>query len=157
MVSRFNRLRRADGHIHHQIIFAIRQNGHLIRHTSSLSNCWLGIDILEAKLQDIADPSSPNFGKHMTHAGIAAITATDASALVVVDYLNSRGVTIDRLTPHGEYITATSTVGRWEEILSAEFHFFQLEDKLLIRTLEYSLPHELVGHVHAVFNTVHVS
>ena len=115
-----------------------------------------GIDQLQARLEDIASPGSLNFGDHMTHEDIAAITATDASARVVSEHLESKGAQILRSTGHGEYITAAWTVGDWEQLLSAEFHEFEGAEKPLYRSFEYSLPQELETHVHSVLNVLEV-
>ena len=115
-----------------------------------------GVEALEARLRDISDPTSPSFGRHMTHDEIAAVTNTNHSAGRVVEVLESKGATIARSTLHGEYISASWTVEGWETLLSAEFHHFEHAGGKVVRATEYSLPAELQGHVMAVFNTVQV-
>ena len=140
-LSKASLLQRASRSSLHEVVFAVKQNG---------------IEELEARLRDISDPSSPRFGRHMTHEEIAAITATDSSAEKVVEFLRSRGARVVRSTSHGEYITALWTVGGWEDSLSAKFFRFEYAGAEVVRTMEYSLPEELRGHVSAVFNTVQV-
>ena len=111
---------------------------------------------LKDVLEDIASPSSKNFGKHMSREEIEGYTGSRSTSRHVIDFLQSRGLQIDQTAELGEYIFVTGKVGDWEEMLETEFHHFQHEEKLIIRALEYSLPHELKEHVHAVFNTVHV-
>lgn len=92
----------------------------------------------------------------MTHEDIIAITATDASAAKTIAFLESKGASIVKSTQHGEYITAVWTVEGWEGTLNTEFFRYEHAGEEILRASEYSLPAELVGLVHAVFNTVQV-
>lgn len=92
----------------------------------------------------------------MTHEDIIAITATDASAAAITAFLEEKGAKIVKSTQHGEYITASWTVQGWEATLSTEFFRFEHAGGEILRAMEYSLPAELRGVVHAVFNTVQV-
>ena len=116
-----------------------------------------GIEALESRLRETSDPTSPGFGKHMTHEEIAVLTDTDSSADRVREFLTSRGAAILRSTLHGEYITAAWTVEGWERMFSAEFFHFEYAGGEVVRAREYSLPAELQGHVLSVFNTVQVN
>ena len=122
----------------------------------SLTYSIPGYEELQSRLHNISDPASPDFGRHLTHEEITAITATDASAAVVTAYLESKGATIIKSTQHGEYITASWTVQGWEDVLATEFFRFENGEGEVLRALQYSLPTELVGHIHAVFHTVQV-
>lgn len=93
----------------------------------------------------------------MTHEEIAAITATDVAAAKVVAFLKREGAHIVKSTRYGEYITASWTVQGWEATLTAEFFRFEHAGGEILRAVEYSLPAELVGLVHAVFNVVQVA
>lgn len=136
-----------------QFIRVVSDQGFLLEFKHSrLTGC----DELTARLHDIADPTSPNFGRHMSHEDITAITATDTAASAVIAYLESQGAKILKSTKHGEYITASWSVQGWEEVLDTEFFRFEHADGEFLRALQYSLPIELVGLVHAVFNTVQV-
>lgn len=114
------------------------------------------MDQLIARLQDISTPGSPDFGKHMTHEEIAAVTATDASARAVTEYLESKGAQILSSTQHGEYITASWTIENWEKLLANEFHEFVGSSKPVFRSFEYTIPEELETHVHSVLNVLEV-
>ena len=115
-----------------------------------------GYEELTSRLDAIADPTSPDFGRHMTHEEITNITATDAAAAVVTSFLKSKGANVLKSTSRGEYITASWSVQGWDEMLATEFLRFEHADGEILRALRYSLPTELVGLVHAVFNTVQV-
>lgn len=92
----------------------------------------------------------------MTHEEIAAITATDASAKFVSQFLEDRGARVLSSTHHGEYISAAWTVEGWENLLSTEFHVFEGDQAPILRALEYTVPEELESHVHAVLNVLEV-
>ena len=93
----------------------------------------------------------------MTHEEIAAVTSTDASARVVTEFLESRGAKILRSTQHGEYLTASWTIGGWENLLATEFHEFEGPDSALFRASEYTVPEEIEAHIHGLMNVLEVS
>ena len=115
-----------------------------------------GIDDLKARLEDISTPGSPNFGMHMTHEEIATVTATDASARVVKELLESKGAQVLRSTGHGEFITATWTVEGWEKLLSTELYEFEGGETVVVRAFEYTVPEVFESHVTAVLNVLEV-
>jgi tripeptidyl-peptidase-1 len=122
--SRFEKLYRADALDAHQVVVAVRQNG---------------MDELQSILMDISHPDSPNFGNFLTDAEIAAYTACEASGRLVVDYLTSRGATVHNVARNWEYITASWTIGGWEDALSTEFYAFDTGGSpRILRALEYS-------------------
>ena len=93
----------------------------------------------------------------MTHEEIAAVTSTDSSARIVTEFLESRGAKILRSTQHGEYLTASWTIGSWEGLLATEFHEFKgPKAASVFRSFEYTVPEEIEAHVHGLLNVLEV-
>ena len=85
------------------------------------------------------------------------MTSTDSSARIVTAFLESRGAKIHRSTQHGEYITASWTIGGWENLLATEFHEFEGPEVIVFRALEYTVPEEIEAHTHGLLNVLEVS
>jgi tripeptidyl-peptidase-1 len=144
---------RVSPHAVHEVIFVIKQ---------------LNVDVLASILDDISDPTSPNYGKHMTASEIADISGNPDARDAVVSYLNGAGATVTQESLFGEYITAQATVGVWEAMFNTEFFSFAVEParhggvtrpatatvERYIRTESYSVPIALDSHVESVMNTV---
>lgn len=115
-------------------------------------------------LHDVSDPNSEHYGHHWTKKEIVDFTANPEGHVAVISYLKQQdSVEILDEKLYGEFITARAPVSTWESIFKTEFFIFQMKglfveapmkDNKFIRSKDYSLPVELVGHVSAVFNTI---
>jgi tripeptidyl-peptidase I len=132
-------------HAHsHEVVFMIRQRN---------------MDELTRKLEDVSDPSSPNYGQHMSMNEVVAMTANPEGLVAVTSYLVRNGATIVSETLHGEYVTAAAPIAVWEKVLNTEFFTFhqtQVDGRIeaLVRAESYSIPRELGAHVMHVMNTI---
>ena len=128
----------------HEVTFVIRQSN---------------ISVLTAFLNDVSDPSSANYGRHMTKQEVADMTSNHEARGAVVSHLTRSGATIVAETLHGEYVTAKASISVWEEMFKTQFFMFhQFESKKLmkkvVRAESYSIPSSLQLHIAGVFNTV---
>lgn len=131
---------RANGNTKHQVIFAVKQN----------------IDELKALVDDISNPFSSNYGKHLKRSEVTSMTAIPDSYQHVVAFLKFHGIEIVKTSKNSDYITASAEVSKWEELFATEFYSFEMESHNgpLIRAEQYSLPDTLHNHVEAVLKTV---
>jgi tripeptidyl-peptidase I len=128
----------------HEVIFMVHQRN---------------MEDLKSILDDVSDPLSRNYGKHMTREQVVEMTANPEGRDATVAYLHSMGATVVSETLCGEYITAAASITVWEEVLQTEFFTFhqtQLDGKVLsmVRAEGYSIPFELHPHVMHVLHTV---
>ena len=128
----------------HEVIFMIHQRD---------------MEDLKRILDDVSDPLSRNYGKHMTREQVVEMTANPEGRDATVAYLHAMGATVVSETLSGEYITAAASISVWEEVLQTEFFTFhqtQLDGKVLsmVRAEGYSIPFELHPHVMHVLHTV---
>jgi tripeptidyl-peptidase I len=135
----------------HEVIFVIKQRN---------------IDVLTRLLDDISDPTSPNYGNHMTAEEIAAISGNPTARDAVLSYLSAAGATVTKETLFSEYITAEAPVSIWEGMFDTEFFSFAIQPVThggsirpaevvrYIRSEKYSVPVDLDDHVESVMNTV---
>ena len=73
-----------------------------------------------------------------------------------MNYLTQHKINYTK-TKYWEFVTATAPVFQWEEILNTEFYTFKLpheSDRIVIRSLQYTIPSEVDAHIDAIFNTV---
>lgn len=127
----------------HQVVFACKQ---------------ANLGQLEEFVNDVSDPASGNFGKHLSKAEVSALTANPVSSQHILRFLEHHGAKTLRRTANDEYITAEAPVATWETLLQTEFFHFTVQGEKkatsVVRSLKYPLPEALASHVSAVFNVV---
>lgn len=105
---------------------------------------------------DIADPNSPNYGKHLTKQQVDEMSRNPEGEAAIESFLTSHGARIDKKT--SSTIVATAPISAWEAMMNTEF--FEVESpaagpgQTLQRARTYSLPDTVAPHVNMVTNTV---
>jgi tripeptidyl-peptidase-1 len=109
-------------------------------------------DALIAKLKDVSDPKSPNYGKFLDRdeANSLAKPALDASD-TVVKWLKDSGVST--VTSDGFWVTFRTTIDKANELLAADFQQYQNDGVSKIRTAQYSVPMEVSQHIDLIHPT----
>jgi tripeptidyl-peptidase I len=133
--------------------------------------------VLEAKLLDVSNPHSRNYGKYLTHEQIAQLSADPDSEKEITKFLESQGISVVKTSKNKGYITAEGNcwiracclifltslflfspapVSKWEEVLGTEFFLYMQTDlnANIVRAEDYSLPEFLAEHIESVFNVV---
>lgn len=129
--------KRVDPSSLHTVIFVTKQKN---------------IQVLRQILLDVSDPSHPKYGKFLTGDQVAELTSNPYAVKHIESFLRLYDLNIISRSPNNEYITVEGSVRTWEDILHTKFYEFELKDSnshgiKLIRSLEYSLPTKLKGHV----------
>ncbi|KAJ6564007.1 subtilisin-like protein [Mycena capillaripes] len=129
-----------------------------------LSLTGSNIDKLESILMDIADPRSPNYGKHWSPA---QVKETFRPSQETVETLSAwllaygAGVHADaiELSASGDILQANMTVSAAETLLQAEFYIYSDDmDASVLRVGchgGYTLPPHIAKHVDFVWPTIH--
>ncbi|KAI0696063.1 family S53 protease-like protein [Cerioporus squamosus] len=108
-------------------------------------------------LYSVSDPASPKYGQHLTKQEVENLVAPKSDTKDAVDtWLNANGLTATTLSPAGDWISIQVPVSKANQLFDANFTTFTSRDggKDVIRTLSYSLPQVLQGHVDLVHPTV---
>jgi len=152
-----DKLQRAAPHIRHQVVFAVRQNN---------------LNKIESILNDISDPYSTNYGKHLTRAEIMQLTKNSEAIAITKAHLRNLRINVGEESLNSDYLIADAPVKVWEKLFQTEFYHYTVygvssdtktttggtttadNGKQLIRAEHYSLPFELVDHIECVFHTV---
>ncbi|KAF5392196.1 hypothetical protein D9757_001522 [Collybiopsis confluens] len=113
---------------------------------------------LEKALYDVSLPSSPLYGKHLSMDEVKRYTsATSLSVAVVTDWLTENGIDGARLetTKVHDYLTFSAPVRAANHLLNTNFgsYLHTPSGKRAIRTLQYSIPEDLVSHISIVHPT----
>lgn len=110
--------------------------------------------LLEDRLRAVSTPGSPDYGRYLDAADVAALFPADpASSAAVVAWLRAAGVTdfVDR----GSHVDFAATVATANALLDASFAHFDVEGVDKLRTLQYSVPDALLPHVALVSPTTY--
>ncbi|KAF7289272.1 Tripeptidyl peptidase A [Mycena indigotica] len=105
---------------------------------------------LETTLHQISDPSHPSYGQHLSKDEVLSLSRPSDDTLAVVEAWlaeNNAGSVV--WSPSQDSVSAVLDVEKAEEMLSTRFGVFehQRSGKRALRTLEYSLPKELLAHI----------
>ncbi|KAH8678016.1 peptidase S8/S53 domain-containing protein [Xylariales sp. PMI_506] len=103
---------------------------------------------------NIATPGHELYGNHLSQDAIDSMIAPkDESKDAVLQWLGDNGLAdAASVSPRGNFITVEATVSQVEKLLGTEYNAYSNEESgaTILRTLEYSLPESLNGHVKMV-------
>eukprot|EP01042_Synura_sphagnicola_P002471 gene2471-2969_t len=127
-----------DPKMAHEVIFAVKQ-----RNTERLPKM----------LQEVSDPSSFRYGKHLSRKQIQDFTKNPVSSRAIKQALLHHDIAIEKTTRNSEYIVASATIDVWERFFDTKFHFFhdEVNDQVVARALSHKLPAPLAPHTAGVF------
>ncbi|KAL6298313.1 family S53 protease [Sparassis latifolia] len=112
---------------------------------------------LEQALYDVSTPSSANYRKYLTKEEAAGFVSPAAESLAAVNnWLQANNIDATVLTPAGDWISFSILVSQANDLFDSEFSTFvhSTSGQQSIRTLAYSIPVELQGHLDFVHPTI---
>ncbi|WQF82596.1 Putative peptidase S53, activation domain, peptidase S8, subtilisin, Ser-active, Sedolisin [Colletotrichum destructivum] len=112
-----------------------------------------GFKELERRLYELSSPSHRSYGHHLSGSDVAQLLKPSAETVrKAEDWLIEHGITRYDMTPGRDWIRASVPVRTAETLLDAEFYHFESDSDgdVLVRTLEWSLPEHLRGHIDVV-------
>ncbi|KAJ6483985.1 subtilisin-like protein [Mycena sanguinolenta] len=120
------------------------------------------VDKLETFLLDIADPRSPNYGRHWSHEQVKQTfrPSTETVGAVLEWLTHDAGIDVDeiRLNPSGDIFQLDVTVAKAESLLQAEYYVYSDDEDGSVRLGchdGYTLPEHVSKHVDFVWPTTH--
>ncbi|KAI0644036.1 family S53 protease [Trametes meyenii] len=111
---------------------------------------------LEKALMDVSTPGNPLYGQHLSKEEAEAFVAPKPeSAAAVHTWLQENGIEINKVSPTGSWLAVSIPVSKASELLDAQFSVYNhtTTGKTFIRTLAYSIPADLKGHLDYVHPT----
>ncbi|KAJ5600925.1 Peptidase S8/S53 subtilisin/kexin/sedolisin [Penicillium hetheringtonii] len=114
-----------------------------------------GLQGFENALMDMSTPGHPDYGKHFqTHDEMKRmLQPSDQSVKTVRNWLEEAGV--KDIQHDADWLTIHTTVEKANDLLDANFQYYVNRNQHVerLRTLEYSLPKEVIPHVNLVSPT----
>ena len=107
-------------------------------------------EALEQAVLEISTPGHPNYGMHMSREEVRSYTAPSAKAVAdVTAWIGEYDV---KHQVDNDWMSISTTVGTANELLNTTFAWYEYEagGGPKLRTLEYSVPDEVAGHVDLV-------
>jgi tripeptidyl-peptidase-1 len=102
----------------------------------------------------VSDPLHPRYGQHLAITEVnQLVTPTDETLEQVHEWLLENSIDTDQLqySPAKDWIKFTLPVKSAESLLNTDYSIFRHEDgSHLVRTLEWSLPLHLHGHIETI-------
>lgn len=106
---------------------------------------------LEKVVLEVSTPGHPNYGMHLSRNELRSYTAPSRAAVDAVSaWLRSKDVS--SINIDNDWVTITTTVDRANALLDTHFDWYQYEGSKtpVLRTLAYSVPDGMLGHVDLV-------
>ncbi|EPS94692.1 hypothetical protein FOMPIDRAFT_1054842 [Fomitopsis schrenkii] len=113
-------------------------------------------DKLIETLYDVSTPSSPNYGQHLSRSDAAALLSPSSESVGAVNaWLAENNLNATTISPGGDWLAIQVPVSKANEMLDADFSVFAHAESgtQSIRTLQYSIPEDPVGHLQLVHPT----
>ncbi|KAI0633274.1 family S53 protease [Trametes polyzona] len=111
---------------------------------------------LEKALMAVSDPASPLKGQHLSKEEVEAFVTPKPETLAAVNaWLKENDIEATKASPAGDWLSFSIPVSKANALLDAEFSVFNhtATGKTSIRTLSYSIPSDLKGHLDFVHPT----
>ncbi|TFY77127.1 hypothetical protein EWM64_g6885 [Hericium alpestre] len=115
------------------------------------------MDGLHRKVYDVSTPGNAAYGQHLSKEEVEALVAPSSeSDAAVKDWLSSNNIAYQTTSPAGDWLNVKMTVRQANTLLGSQFTTYKhLEtDRETVRTLSYSIPASLKGHLDFVHPTV---
>ncbi|KAH9929420.1 family S53 protease-like protein [Fomitopsis serialis] len=128
---------------------------------STVLNLRLGlvsnnVDGLIETLYDVSTPSSLHYGQHLSRPeAVAYLAPTSETTATVNAWLSENNLAARTLNNAGDWLAISLPVSQANELFGADFSTFTHDETgaQSIRTLAYSIPTDLVGHLQLVHPT----
>lgn len=113
------------------------------------------VEGFEKAVLDMSTPDHPNYGKHFkSHEEVKRMLQPAGESVEAIhQWLEKAGIT--HIQQDADWMTFYTTVEKANNLLDANFQYYLNENKQVerLRTLEYSVPDELVSHINLVTPT----
>ncbi|KAI5116074.1 hypothetical protein M0805_004385 [Coniferiporia weirii] len=112
---------------------------------------------LENALYAVSTPDSAVYGQHLTKEEVEEYVKPSTDSVTLVnEFLTSYNINASTISPAGDWLAFSVPVSKANEMFDADFSVFQHQatGKQSVRTLAYSIPAELQGHLDLVHPTI---
>jgi len=112
------------------------------------------LDKMDSMIYEISTPGSASYGKYLEDNEVAdMMQPTSDASTAVLSWLKEAGIT--SVHSDGMYVSFSTSVGTANKLLSTEFKYYASDGVQKLRTMEYSLPEDLVEHIDLIAPTTY--
>ncbi|KAI0746480.1 family S53 protease-like protein [Daedaleopsis nitida] len=107
-------------------------------------------------LYSVSDPASDKFGQHLSKSEVDQLVAPSPESVSAVNaWLQEHNLSATPISPAGDWLEVNVNVSKANSLLAADFSKFEHAGSGLeaIRTLSYSIPAALKGHIDLIHPT----
>ncbi|KDR71935.1 hypothetical protein GALMADRAFT_74434 [Galerina marginata CBS 339.88] len=111
---------------------------------------------LEDALMAVSTPGNQLYGQHLSKEEVEAfVTPTSDTVSLVNQWLSSNNISPETASPAGDWLQFSIPIEKANTLLGANFQVFKHTEtgKEFVRTLSYSIPSALQGHIDVVHPT----
>ncbi|THV07777.1 subtilisin-like protein [Dendrothele bispora CBS 962.96] len=115
---------------------------------------------LLSHLYQVSDPTHARYGQHLSKTEVDALVQPNEETVnAVSDWLSYHGIDESAISASREWVTITVPLHLAETLLDTKYHVYSHagSDERVLRTLSYSLPAHLHGHIDVVAPTTYFS
>ncbi|TBU54490.1 family S53 protease-like protein [Dichomitus squalens] len=113
-------------------------------------------DAIVTALLNVSDPASADYGNHLSKSEVEALVAPSSASVSAVNaWLQEHCLSATAISPAGDWLQLEVNVSKANSLLAADFSTFSLpsSDAKAVRTLSYSIPAALKGHIDLIHPT----
>lgn len=118
--------------------------------------CQQNVEAFEQSLLDISTPSHIKYGQHLSREETnKLLRPSDEATTAILKTLHENSIHV--VSQQQDYMQFTTTVGVANKLFNANFSWFSTDSygkESVLRTLQYSLPDQLLEHVDFVEPTI---
>lgn len=114
------------------------------------------MDSFHQKVYDVSTPDNPDYGRHLGRVELRDMLAPSQHSYdMVQEWLEENGLSA-KATIENDFVIIDGTIGDAAKLLRAEYQLFEnkANGKVAARTLAYSLPAALHGHIDMIAPTI---
>ncbi|KAF8148291.1 family S53 protease [Crassisporium funariophilum] len=111
---------------------------------------------LEDALMAVSTPGNALYGQHLTKEEVEAFVAPPPDTVSLVNqWLSNNDIFAKTVSPAGDWLEFSIPINKANSLIAANFQVFQHPEtgKEFVRTLSYSIPEALLGHIDVVHPT----
>jgi len=141
----------------YQYVFTSNRSNPDAIHSCTFHLISLNSDYIEQYLNDVSNPTSKNYGKHLTKQQIDDLTIDHEGVSKVLAYLKAHDITVTQQLSSS--ITCESSITKLELLFNTVFYDannINHSTDVIHRAHEYYLPSDLVSHVSFVSGIMHL-
>jgi len=140
-IPNYNKLDLTNINLDHTITLSIKQNN---------------IELLKNMLEERGNPNNSKYQNWLSFNEIGKLVENKNATKATTEWLIDNDIKDFNISAHGEYITAKSSVEKWNKLFKMSLYKWEnkINKNIIFRADNYTIPDILKSNVNHIFNTV---